>query len=147
MWQDQIQRFPELRPAFIRLDTLNNSQGYVQTRFAGIEYKNGERYHDVRLMFEVLRLESEDVIQAILHSVVHCLNYDRGVNDTDGMGHHNNNFKETAHEVGLDTFWAGNFGWLTKVGDIKKTKQYQLRKNSFNNIKPFRFVEPNGVVI
>ena len=136
-----------MRPAFIRLDTLSRSHGYVQIRFAGVEYGNGERYHDVRLMHDIVHLDSEDVIQALLHAVVHCLNYDRGVKDTVRDIHHTDRFRETAHEVGLDTFWTDKFGWLTKIGPIKDTSQYQLRKHSLHNIKPYRFVEPNGITI
>lgn len=147
VWQDQIIRFPELRPAFIRFDNLSKSKGYVETRFAGVEYENGQVYHDVLLRKEIINLTTEDLMQALLHSVVHCLNYDRGFIDTRGRSYHTELFKKTAEEVGLTTFWVDGYGYMTKTGSIAWLSTYSNRKTSLRKLQPAKFIEPKGIAI
>lgn len=148
LWQDQIRRFPELRPAFIRFDSLKSSKGYVETRCAGIQYENGEVYHDVKVLFDIVNLEVEDVMQSIYHSVVHCLNYDRGIIDTRSRSFHTEDFKKTAEEVGLETFWVDGYGYMTRIGrKLKDSGSYNMRKTRLKTFSPAKIRETNIIHI
>lgn len=147
LWEDLMRKFPELRPAFFRLDSLKKSKGYVETRFAGVEYENGMVCHDIKIRKDIIDLESWDMIQAIYHAAAHCLNYDRGIFDTINRAYHGESFKKTAEEIGLSTFWVDGFGYMTKLGGLRHNNALKIRNTRLKNIMPAKFVTPKGIAI
>lgn len=147
IWSDLMRQYPELRPAFFRLDSLPKSKGYVEVRFGGAHYESGLRAHDIKIRPDILNLERWDLLQAIYHAAAHCINYDRGIMDTRSRAYHGEDFKKCANELGLDTFWVNGFGYMTRAGSMKKDKNLVKRMKKLNKLRPFKLGDPEGICI
>ena len=149
-WSLIIRRFPELRPAFFRLDDMPASSGYCLVGFAGCQMPNGQRFHDVRIRSDMLGMMPRDFLMTVYHAAVHCINYDRGANDTIGRVKHGEAYRETAIEVGLDVFWTDKFGYMTRIIDTCPLAQSDEYKMGLKDIKRYlpkqMLVTPERVV-
>lgn len=147
IWSDLMDRYPEMRPAFFRFDSLNRSKGYVEVRFAGAHYESGLRAHDILIRPDIMNLERWDLIQAIMHCAAHCLNYDRGIFDTRSRSYHGEDFKICAEELGLRTFWVDGFGYMTAIGDLRHDSNFKNRMKKLNSYRPYKLTDSEGVCI
>lgn len=147
IWSDLMDRYPELRPAFFRTDSLNRSKGYIEVRFAGAHYGDGFRAHDIRFRPDIINLGRWDLMQVVYHAAAHCINYDRGVMDTRSRSYHGEDFRRCAEELGLETFWVDGFGYMTRIGSLRYDKNLEKRMRKLNHYSPVKLENPEGICI
>lgn len=88
------------------------------SRAAGLAAEtNTERVHEVLLAGESLERDAADTVGTMLHEAAHALAEARGIKDTSRRGaYHNQKFRKTAEELGLDVAKDDRIGWsLTTI--------------------------------
>ncbi len=79
--------------------------------------KEGNAY-ELNIAAEVLNFPIEEIIDTILHEMVHLYCLQQGIQDTSRGGtYHNCKFKEEAEKRGLACFKTASYGWNTKPSD------------------------------
>ena len=73
--------------------------------------------------------EIEEIIDTILHEMVHLYCRENGIKEVSRGGkYHNGRFKELAEACGLKCVKAGQYGWNTTAQDNDKLTEYALEK-------------------
>jgi len=79
--------------------------------------KDGETY-ELNIAAESLSANIEDIIDTLMHEMVHLYCLENGIQDVSRGGkYHNGRFKAEAEKRGLTCFKAGAYGWNTRPGD------------------------------
>jgi len=86
--------------------------------------KDGNKVHEISIAAEHLHREPIEVIETVIHELVHAWNEELGVQDTSrGNLYHNKQFKEAAESVGLVVVKMATHGWAgTSLSDSLRAK-------------------------
>lgn len=86
------------------------------------ENKDGTVQHEINISAEYLSRKPDDVLETMIHEIVHMVNRVAGVKDCSaGSQYHNKHFKNKAEELGLEVTKSGYRGWAwTKLGEGAK---------------------------
>ena len=89
---------------------------------------------EILIAAEQLNRSVDDVLETLLHEMVHYKNHIDGVKDVTGAQWHNKKFKEMAEQFGLVVSKFPGRGYaLTELGDLAKEaiKTLQIKEESF----------------
>lgn len=90
--------------------------------------KDTEQY-EMNIAAEMLNMEIEEVLDTLIHEMVHLYCRENGIQEVSRGGkYHNGKFKALAEEKGLVCYKAGQYGWNTKGHDNDKLTEYALEK-------------------
>ncbi|MBQ2062280.1 MAG: SprT-like domain-containing protein [Oscillospiraceae bacterium] len=90
--------------------------------------KDGGAY-EMNIAAEVLDREIEEIIDTILHEMVHLYCRENNIKEVSRGGkYHNGKFKELAERCGLKCVKAGQYGWNTTAQDNDRLTEYALEK-------------------
>ena len=90
--------------------------------------KDGETY-EMNIAAEVLDQDLEEILDTLLHEMVHLYCRENGVKEVSRGGkYHNGKFKELAEKCGLVCVKAGQYGWNTQGTGNDKLTEYALEK-------------------
>lgn len=96
--------------------------------------KDSEQY-EMNIAAEVLNGELEEIIDTLLHEMVHLYCRENGIQEVSRGGkYHNGKFKELAEKVGLQCEKCGQYGWNTVGHGNDKLTEYALEKG-WNEIR------------
>lgn len=90
--------------------------------------KDGETY-EMNIAAEVMDREIEEIIDTLLHEMVHLYCRENGIQEVSRGGkYHNKKFKALAEEKGLVCVQAGQYGWNTQGIGNDSLIEYALEK-------------------
>lgn len=90
--------------------------------------KDGGAY-EMNIAAEVLDREIEEIIDTILHEMVHLYCRENGIKEVSRGGkYHNGKFKELAEKCGLLCVKQGQYGWNTTAQGNDRLTEYALEK-------------------
>lgn len=90
--------------------------------------KDGDTY-EMNIAAEVLNEDIEEILDTLLHEMVHLYCRENGVKEVSRGGkYHNGKFKELAEKCGLMCVKAGQYGWNTIGKGNDKLTEYALEK-------------------
>lgn len=90
--------------------------------------KDTEQY-EMNIAAEMLNMEIEEVLDTLIHEMVHLYCRENGIQEVSRGGkYHNGRFKALAEEKGLVCYRAGQYGWNTQGRDNDKLTEYALEK-------------------
>lgn len=85
--------------------------------------------YELNIAAEVLDREIEEIIDTILHEMVHLYCRENGIQEVSRGGkYHNGKFKELAEKCGLKCVKTGQYGWNTTAQGNDKLTEYALEK-------------------
>ena len=91
-------------------------------------------FHEINFSAEYLNRSFNDLMETLLHEMVHLSNITEGINDCSKRQFHNENFKEKAESIGLIVKKVKRYGWsethLTE-GLIKLVDDLKVPKDIF----------------
>lgn len=96
--------------------------GWCTSREVWSDSKEGGRYYEIAIVAEFLQRPSAEIIETLLHEMVHLYNLQTGISDTSRNGfYHNKTFKNAAEAHGLDVFYSKQYGWaITSLSSSTK---------------------------
>lgn len=90
--------------------------------------KDGDTY-EMNIAAEVLDQDIEEILDTLLHEMVHLYCRENGIKEVSRGGkYHNGKFKELAEKCGLMCVKAGQYGWNTIGKGNDKLTEYALEK-------------------
>ena len=96
--------------------------------------KDSETY-EMNIAAEVLDQKLEEIIDTLLHEMVHLYCRENGIQEVSRGGkYHNGKFKELAERCNLVCIKAGQYGWNTQGTGNDKLTEYAMEKG-WNEIK------------
>ena len=110
--------------------------------------KDTEQY-EMNIAAEALDVEIEEVLDTLIHEMVHLYCRENGIQEVSRGGkYHNGKFKALAEEKGLVCYKAGQYGWNTQGKGNDRLTEYALEKG-WSEIKISRggyqrFIVPAG---
>lgn len=127
-------------------DTTKGAYGWCTSwkAWATTEDEEGEGHYEINICAEYLSRPFEDVVETLLHEMVHLYNLQIGVQDTSRNGtYHNKKFKEIGEQHGLIVENSGKYGFSsTKLNDEAKAfvdsmtdKKFELFRKSLPKIQ------------
>lgn len=91
--------------------------------------KDSEQY-EMNIAAEMLNMEIEEVLDTLIHEIVHLYCRENGIQEVSRGGkYHNGKFKALAEEKGLICYKAGQYGWNTRGHDNDKLLNTPLKKD------------------
>lgn len=85
--------------------------------------------YEMNIAAEVLDREIEEIIDTLLHEMVHLYCRENGIQEVSRGGkYHNGKFKALAEKCGLICVKAGQYGWNTQGTGNDKLTEYALEK-------------------
>lgn len=85
--------------------------------------------YEMNIAAEVLDCEIEEIIDTLLHEMVHLYCRENGIQEVSRGGkYHNGKFKALAEKCGLLCVKAGQYGWNTQGTGNDKLTEYALEK-------------------
>lgn len=85
--------------------------------------------YEMNIAAEVLNCEIEEIIDTLLHEMVHLYCRENGIQEVSRGGkYHNGKFKALAEKCGLLCVKAGQYGWNTQGTGNDKLTEYALEK-------------------
>lgn len=85
--------------------------------------------YEMNIAAEVLDREIEEIMDTILHEMVHLYCRENGIQEVSRGGkYHNGKFKALAEKCGLMCVKAGQYGWNTQGTGNDKLTEYALEK-------------------
>lgn len=85
--------------------------------------------YEMNIAAEVLDREIEEIIDTILHEMVHLYCRENGIQEVSRGGkYHNGKFKDLAEKCGLQCVKQGQYGWNTEGAGNEKLIAYALEK-------------------
>lgn len=97
--------------------------------------------YEINICAEYLNRNVDEILETLLHEMVHLNNIVQGIKDTSRSGsYHNKNYKEQAEKYGLEVEFDNKSGWcITSLQD--KTKQliseFGIDNNAFRMVRQF----------
>lgn len=96
--------------------------------------KDSETY-EMNIAAEVLDQNLEEIIDTLLHEMVHLYCRENGIKEVSRGGkYHNGKFKELAERCGLVCIKAGQYGWNTQGTGNDRLTEYAMEKG-WNEIR------------
>lgn len=96
--------------------------------------KDSETY-EMNIAAEVLDQNLEEIIDTLLHEMVHLYCRENGIKEVSRGGkYHNGRFKELAERCGLICIKAGQYGWNTQGTGNDRLTEYAMEKG-WNEIR------------
>lgn len=96
--------------------------------------KDGDTY-EMNIAAETVDMEIEEIIDTLLHEMVHLYCRENGIQEVSRGGkYHNNKFKELAEKTMLNCIKTEKYGWNTVGHGNDKLTEYALEKD-WNEIK------------
>lgn len=90
--------------------------------------KDTEQY-EMNIAAEALDVEIEEVLDTLIHEMVHLYCRENGIQEVSRVGkYHNGKFKALAEEKGLVCYKAGQYGWNTQGKGNDRLTEYALEK-------------------
>lgn len=90
--------------------------------------KDTEQY-EMNIAAEALNVEIEEVLDTLIHEMVHLYCRENGIQEVSRGGkYHNGRFKALAEEKGLICYKAGQYGWNTQGTGNDRLTAYALEK-------------------
>ncbi len=90
--------------------------------------KDTEQY-EMNIAAEALDVEIEEVLDTLIHEMVHLYCRENGIQEVSRGGkYHNGKFKALAEEKGLVCYKAGQYGWNTQGKGNDRLTEYALEK-------------------
>lgn len=90
--------------------------------------KDSQQY-EMNIAAEMLSVEIEEVLDTLIHEMVHLYCRENGIQEVSRGGkYHNGKFKALAEEKGLVCYKAGQYGWNTQGHDNDKLTEMALEK-------------------
>jgi hypothetical protein len=129
-WDKVAKIHPDVPPVVV---TIAGGKADANGHFASARWNlSGSRLSELFLSGESLRRGAKATLVTIVHEAAHGANMTREKNDTSRQGrYHNEAFKATAEEFGLEVKKGGN-GWLTSGCDateeLCKTYRHELKR-------------------
>lgn len=91
--------------------------------------RKGDNTYEMNIAAEVLDQEIEEIIDTLLHEMVHLYCRENGIQEVSRGGkYHNGKFKALAEKCGLMCVKAGQYGWNTQGTGNDKLTEYALEK-------------------
>lgn len=95
-----------------------NILGWCSTQEIWLNDSTKDRRYEINLVAEYLHRAKEEVIETLLHEMVHLYNILNGIDDTSRNGrYHNKEFKATAEKCGLICNKNKQIGYTTHLND------------------------------
>ena len=114
---------------------------------AKIWQKKQEETYEMNIAAEMLAAPIEEIIDTLLHEMVHLYCRENGIKEVSRGGkYHNGKFKELAEAVGLVCVRQGQYGWNTQGTGNDKLIEYALEKG-WSEIKLNRNTSGFGIRI
>ncbi len=121
----------ELPVPIITVQSKPGTYGHCTT--AKVWRRSDEATYELNISAEALNYPLEDLIDTMLHEMVHLYCREHDIKEVSRGGkYHNGTFKRIAEAHGLTCFNAGQYGWNTKPGD--NLVEYALSKG-WNEIR------------
>lgn len=134
LFYGEIQERPILT---ISPDVTKGAYGWC-TSWRAWQGEKGE-YYEINICAETLNRPWYDVVETLLHEMVHLYNLQEGIKDVSRGGtYHNKHFKETAEKVGLFVEKTEKYGF-SKTALTMETKELiesQLNLEDFGIARP-----------
>ena len=110
--------------------TVQSKPGtYGHCSRARIWQRKGEATYEMNIAAEQLNAPIEEVIDTLLHEMVHLYCRENEIQEVSRGGkYHNKKFKELAEKVGLKCVEAGIYGWNTEGAGNDGLIEYALEK-------------------
>lgn len=90
--------------------------------------KESQQY-EMNIAAEMLSMEIEEVLDTIIHEMIHLYCRENGIQEVSRGGkYHNRKFKAIAEEKGLVCYKIGQYGWNTQGHNNDKLTEYALEK-------------------
>ena len=97
--------------------------------------RKDEDTYEMNIAAEALNVEIEEVLDTLIHEMVHLYCRENGIQEVSRGGkYHNGKFKEIAEEHLLMCYKAGIYGWNTQGKDNDRLTAYALEKG-WNEIR------------
>lgn len=94
--------------------------------------------YEMNIAAEVLDQNIEEIIDTLLHEMVHLYCRENGIQEVSRGGkYHNGKFKELAEKCGLLCVKAGQYGWNTTATGNDRLTEYALEKRPAPERQPW----------
>lgn len=125
-----------LRPAAITPQPAGPKRAQLQGWYCARLWRNGASPVDeINICAESLRRKAEDILETLLHEMVHQVNAQAGVQDvTANSQYHNGRFRKAAEAAGLVCEYRGRVGWgITCWGELGRSvlRKHRIRRQVF----------------
>lgn len=118
----------ELEVPIITVQSKPGTYGHCTT--AKVWRRKDSNTFELNIAAEVLDWKIEEIIDTILHEMVHLYCRTHDIKEVSRGGkYHNGKFKELAEKVGLKCIKCGQYGWNTTAEDNDKLIEYALSKD------------------
>lgn len=124
-------------------DHKNRAYGWCTNYKAWTDdQKKDTGHYEINICAEYLNRDNKETLETLLHEMVHLYNAVHKIKDTSRSGtYHNENFKKTAEEHGLQVEKNDKYGWSTTTltpESLKYIKTLKENKNKLHRIKPIK---------
>jgi hypothetical protein len=107
----------ELKSCIITIGTRGRKAAFGWFRPEGWKKGKDDKMHEINICAEYLSRSIDEVLETLIHELVHNFNKQKGIKDCSATNWHNKHFKATAEQFGLIVEKMEGKGWAkTSLG-------------------------------